>query len=217
MRRGLDNYASPYNGEKENRAIRWECVTATPSCLGCVTEVCILWVVHLFIRDLSLMKTLSLYTLLFLTFMCIGCQPDAKDEPAANMEAYGAGVTLAESVHIAEIMADPAAFVGKKVRIEGRIKDVCSMKGCWIEIEDEDGDKALKVKVNDGEIVFKTESIGSHAIAEGEIYEIDLSEEQAVSYMAHLAEEKGEEFDPATVEGPMKIYQIKGEGALIGE
>ena len=35
--------------------------------------------------------------------------------------------------------------------------------------------------------------------------------------MSRLAEEKGEEFDPSTVTGPMTLYQIDGTGAVVTE
>ena len=34
--------------------------------------------------------------------------------------------------------------------------------------------------------------------------------------MKHLAEEKGEDFDPASVSGPMVMYQIEGDAAVVG-
>ena len=150
-----------------------------------------------------------LYIALFAFFIALsGCQP--------VMEPYGEALSLSEITPIENILADPTAYVGQKVRIAGQITDVCPMKGCWIEIETEDG-QALIVKVDDGDIVFKPESKGKNAIAEGEVYSIEMDEERAIAYMEHLAEEKGEEFDPSTVEGPMTVYQIKGAGALVEE
>ena len=148
---------------------------------------------------------------LVLALLHTGC------EPAPEMEEFGAAVALKEATPIADILADPASYVGKTVRIEGRVKDVCPMMGCWMEVETEDGEQALIVKVNDGEIVFKPESKGKQTVAEGEVYAIEMDHEEAIGYMEHLAEEKGEAFDPASVEGPMTVYQIKGTGALVAE
>jgi hypothetical protein len=38
---------------------------------------------------------------------------------------------------------------------------------------------------------------------------------KSLEHFEHIAEEKGEEFDPSTITGPMTIYQIKGVGAEI--
>ena len=153
------------------------------------------------------MKTLTLTFICTFSLLAIGCRP--------AMDQYGESMLLDEVTPIQAVLADPASYVGKKIQIEGKISDVCPMKGCWIEIVSDDGQKSLMVKVNDDEIVFKKESIGKHAIAEGEVYSIDLNREEAISYMQHLAEEKGESFDSTSVAGPMVIYQVKGVGALV--
>ena len=160
-----------------------------------------------------------LLPVLLLSMALIGCQPapEQPETPPMELAQYGEALSLTETTSINDILANPKAFVGQKVRIEGRIKDVCPMEGCWIEVENEDGTKSLTVKVNDGEIVFKPESTGKHAVAEGEVYAIELTHENAISYMAHLAEEKGEAFDSTSVTGPMTIYQIKGVGAEVEE
>lgn len=153
------------------------------------------------------MKIIARILPLLLIFLLAGCEPD--------MEELGEGTSLAEATEIADILAEPAAYVGKTVMIKGRVKDVCPMKGCWVEIETEDGQQALTVKVEDDVIVFKEESKGKFAYAEGEVYTIEMDREQAIAYMEHRAEEKGEAFDPESVEGPMTVYQIKGSGARV--
>jgi response regulator RpfG family c-di-GMP phosphodiesterase len=77
-----------------------------------------------------------------------------------------------------------------------------------------EGEK-IKVKVKDGEIVFPEEAKGKDALVEGKVYKIDLTVEEAVAYYEHLAEERGQEFDPSTVTEAVTIYQIKGLGAEI--
>ena len=133
----------------------------------------------------------------------------------AQAQTYGAGVQVAEATPVARILADPDAYVGKKVRIEGKVTDVCPMAGCWMELDQEG--KTIKVKVDDGVIVFPTTAKGQPAVAEGVVESIPMTKEKYVAWLAHLAEEKGEKFDPATVgDGPFRILQIKGTGARIG-
>lgn len=135
---------------------------------------------------------------------------------AAGAETYGGGVTLAETTSIGKILAEPDAWVGKHVRVEGEITDVCPMKGCWMEISEPEGDR-IRIKVADGVMVFPVEGKGKRAVAEGVVEAIPMNREQYVGYLGHLAEEKGEKFDPATVtgEGPFKILQLRGLGAQI--
>lgn len=133
--------------------------------------------------------------------------------PAAA-ESYGEGVTLEASTPITQILADPEAWQGKKVRVEGTINEVCPRKGCWMSLRQ--GDAAVRVKVEDDVIVFPAEAVDHQAVAEGEVEVLELERERYISWMAHLAEEKGETFDEASVgEGPYRLVQIQGTGATI--
>lgn len=134
-------------------------------------------------------------------------------------ETYGSGVKTPEATPIAKILADPDAYVGKTVRIEGKVLDVCPMKGCWMELAGEDGKQSLKVKVDDGVIVFPVTSKGKLAVAEGTVEAIPMTKERYVAWLEHLAEERGEKFDASDIaalgDGPFRILQLKGTGARI--
>ncbi len=135
---------------------------------------------------------------------------------AADATTYGDGVKVEDATSIAEILADPDAFVGKTVRVEGGVLDVCPKKGCWIEVGDEE--QHIRIKVDDGVIVFPTDAAGKIAAAEGEVEAIEMTRERYVGWLAHLAEEKGETFDEAEADvgdGPFRMIQIKGTGATI--
>jgi hypothetical protein len=131
-------------------------------------------------------------------------------------ETYGGGVTVPEATPIARILADPEAYVGKTVRIEGKVLDVCPMKGCWMELSQEGDGSSLRVKVDDGVIVFPMTAKGKLAVAEGVLEAIPMTRESYVGWMEHLAEERGQTFDAASVgDGPFRILQLKGTGARI--
>jgi hypothetical protein len=127
--------------------------------------------------------------------------------------AVGGPLTQVNSVSIGELLGNPEAYVGKTVQVRGAITDVCPKAGCWVDIED--ADNRIRFKVNDGEIVFPLEAKGRRIVAEGVLTRIEMTREQAVGYARHLAEEKNEPFDPKSVTGPMKIYQIQGSGAVM--
>lgn len=140
----------------------------------------------------------------------------ACSEQRPNAEQYGAALTLDEPTKVSEILAAPESYMGQKVLIEGQVLEVCAKAGCWMEIASDEPAQKIKVKVNDGEIVFPMAAKGKTAKVEGEVYKIELDAEQARSYQEHLAEEQGVPFDSTSVSGPMTIYQIKGLGAEIG-
>jgi len=153
------------------------------------------------------MKTMLIVLFVFISCSLIFAQSEE--------EKLGEGITLTEKTSIADILSDPESFLDQVVLIEGEVVDVCPKMGCWMELKSDSEEKIIKVKVKDGDIVFPMEAIGKTAVVEGKVYKIELTEDEAVGYMEHLAEEKGQEFDPSTVKGPMIIYQIKGIGAEI--
>jgi len=131
-------------------------------------------------------------------------------------EVYGAPLTGTETVPIADLLDNPDVWVGKNVRIEGLVTNVCERRGCWMSLASTDEDfKEIRVKVDDGVIVFPMTAKGHHAIAEGVFMKVEMTMEQTLTYMEHHAQEHGEEFDASKVTEPMVFYQIKGSGAVI--
>lgn len=133
----------------------------------------------------------------------------------AEPTRYGAGVDQPTTTAIRDILKDPTAWAGKIVRVEGKVTGVCAMKGCWMEVESAEGER-LRIKVDDGVIVFPSEAQGRHAVAQGAVEVRELGREQYVGWLRHLAEEQGQSFDEASVgDGPYRIVQLRGTGAEI--
>lgn len=139
----------------------------------------------------------------------------AAPAPAAGGQSFGAGVTLKEAVSVEAILANPTAFKGKTVRVEGMITDVCPQRGCWFELAGTEPGHKLKFKVTDGDMVFPVDAKGKYAVAQGEISLNSLTLEQTRAYEEEQAKEHGKAFDPATVTTPTTIVRIDGTGALI--
>lgn len=134
---------------------------------------------------------------------------------AGDGNKYGKTLSLKEKTKISAILAAPKDYVGKKVQVEGNIVGVCEKRGCWIELASDKPFQKIKIKVKDGEIVFPMEEKGKKAVVEGEVYEIKLTKEQALASAENEAKEHGKKFDPASITGPVTLYQIKGLGAVI--
>ena len=89
------------------------------------------------------------------------------------------------------------------------------MMGCWMALVDPDTQAMIRVKVQDGDIVFPKESVGKMALAEGKLIRLILSREQAIARARHEAEEQGRKFDPSKITSGATIYQLQGSGASI--
>ena len=151
---------------------------------------------------------LKLFLISFISANIVFAIGDDKDK-------YGNEITLKEKTSISDILSDPEDYLDKTVLVEGEVLDVCPKMGCWMEIESDVEGEKIKVKVKDGDIVFPEDAKGKNALVEGKVYKIELTVEEAVEYYEHLAEERGDEFDPSTATEGVTIYQLKGLGAEI--
>lgn len=151
--------------------------------------------------------------LLFFTLMLIMLSVQLLT--AQDGKLYGEKLTLKETVAVSAIMEDPESYLGQDVLIEGLVVDVCSKRGCWMEISSDKEYEKIKVKVDDGVIVFPMSAKGHSALVQGKVYKISMSEEQVHAWLKHEAEEHGHKYDPSEVTGPRIMYQIKGHGAVI--
>lgn len=133
---------------------------------------------------------------------------------APTGQTFGAGVKLAETTPIDTILADPNAYKGKTVRVEGMVTDVCPKRGCWFEMAGGAPGKKLKFKVTDGEMVFPVDSKGKVAVAEGVVAVRELSLEETKQYAEYEAKEYGRPYDPASITKPTSIVRLDGTGAV---
>jgi hypothetical protein len=130
-------------------------------------------------------------------------------------KAYGKELTESDIVPISKLLAAPDEFVGEQVKVEGRIVGVCAKRGCWMELAGDEEFQSMRIKVDDGVIVFPMEAKGHLAVAEGVFTKIELTLEQTQKMAQHECEERGEKYDAANVTEPGVIYQIAGLGAVI--
>jgi hypothetical protein len=128
---------------------------------------------------------------------------------------YGDELTLSDTTLVSSILANPTDYVGERVLVAGTVVEVCEMRGCWLELGSDKEFERMRVKVEDGVIVFPMSARGHRAVVEGIVEEVALTLEQAIEQAKHHAEEHGLEFDPASVTGPTTYYQLRGIGAVI--
>lgn len=130
---------------------------------------------------------------------------------------YGEKITLEEKINISDILANPSEYEGRKVLVEGTIVEVCAKRGCWIELSSDKEFETIRIKVNDGEIVFPMEAKGKTALVEGEVFAFTYETDAECSGSCqHKAKEGEEEKECEHHEKVTKtIYMIKGLGAKI--
>jgi hypothetical protein len=126
---------------------------------------------------------------------------------AAGETRLGTGVTLKDSTPVKALVDQPSAYVGKTVRVDGVATAVCTHRGCWLAVaaEGDEQGPTVRLKVDDGVIVFPVTAKGRKVSAEG-VFEIVSSaaesKEAANEHAKHDAKAS-------------QTYQLKATGAVI--
>jgi hypothetical protein len=130
----------------------------------------------------------------------------------AGQETFGVAPTLSEVTPIAKVLARPADFEGKTVRVEGVVTAVCQMMGCWMALAPVDAPEgsAVLVKVDDGVIVFPTSARGRRAAAQGIIERVGSGDAEGQEAAHEHAQQTGRT-QPAAADH----WQLKTTGAIL--
>jgi len=128
---------------------------------------------------------------------------------------YGKKLVLKEKTPISELFKNPKKYVGKTIQVEGLIVKVCEKRGCWIDIASDKEFEKIRLKVDDGVIVFPMEEKGKKIIAEGVFEALVYTKEDLIEQGEHMAKEYGTKFDPKTITKGKTEYRLKGLGAVV--
>ena len=126
---------------------------------------------------------------------------------AAGETKLGTGVTLKDSTPIKALDDQPSAYVGTTLRVDGVATAVCTHMGCWMAVaaEGDEQGPTVRLKVDDGVIVFPVTAKGRKVSAEG-VFEVvgsgAESKEAANEHAKHDAKAS-------------QTYQLKATGAVI--
>lgn len=126
-------------------------------------------------------------------------------------DTFGAAPTVKDATPIAQLLAKPADFQGKTVRVEGIVTGVCTMMGCWMGLAPIDAPKgpSILIKVDDGVIVFPARARGKRATAQGVVERVGAGNAEGQEAAREHAEHEGRKTEDAA------NWQIKATGAIV--
>ena len=160
--------------------------------------------------------------LICLLIFCISCHSDISEEKLlkkSNPSGLYGNLSETDKVYgVDELIQNKNDYITSIVKVEGVIEEVCPMRGCWLQVSGESGNKKIRLKVKDGNIVFPLSSKGRKVIAEGQFSILTLNKEQAKNWKKHLAAEKGIEIDTASIvlkDSDYFEYRLNTNGAKI--
>lgn len=129
--------------------------------------------------------------------------------PGVADTKLGAGVDLKDATPITAIVAKPQDYVGKTLRVDGVATAVCTHMGCWMAVTPE-GDTSgttIRLKVEDGVIVFPVTAKGKRVSAEGVFERVSGAGDSTDAAAEHAKVDTK----------ASQQYQLKATGAIIKE
>jgi hypothetical protein len=124
----------------------------------------------------------------------------------------GAELTDSKLVALADVLADPAKFSEKTVRVEGYIVRSCKRQGCWAELgAEKDSKQSVRVTMKDHQFFIPLKSAGFKAKAEGVFSMKTLSKEK----VKHLMDEDGATFENVNKDGTVTEVSFVAAGIVL--
>ena len=121
-------------------------------------------------------------------------------QQTAEFEDFGAPLDESVSkVSLPSVATDGSSYVGKAVRINARVSQVCQKKGCFFIAQE--GNSVVRIAFKDYSFFVPTDISGKQVTFVGEVISRDVSADEA----AHLAEDLGTEAQQIK---PGPVYEI---------
>ena len=144
-----------------------------------------------------------------LSFLLLAFPVSPSWSESATVQTFGKAITLRKVLSLHEAMKQPGEYKDEKVLLEGKIKDVCQMKGCWLLLSQ--GDEAIRIKFEGYSFFVPKNSLGKRARVEGKLMQETISEEMA----RHYASEQSKGVDPSQIKGPQQVVTLEASGVQI--
>ncbi|HKQ57091.1 MAG TPA: DUF4920 domain-containing protein [Candidatus Eisenbacteria bacterium] len=102
--------------------------------------------------------------------------------------SIGAAVTVKKPVDVARLAKNPKRYVGKTVRLEGTVKEVCQGAGCWVQVANPGGVSFL-AKSLDESVLLPIDCAGRKIVVQGVVTE--QAARDAEAHKVHDCEAEG--------------------------
>lgn len=136
---------------------------------------------------------------------------DAEKETA---ESYGEPLSDREPTALSKLLTKPDEFADQQVLVAGKVRRVCTKKGCWMEVSEsasEEGPGA-RVTFKDYGFFVPTTSAGKDARVEGTV----VVKKIEPSHVEHL-ESEGGRFDKKNEDGSATEVRIVATGVELSQ
>lgn len=141
----------------------------------------------------------ALPVLLLAGLLLAACQMDLPRDVSTDAlyDTYGAADATPEgAMPVQAVVAEPARYVDRPVKLEGMATSVCQRMGCWLMLDAGEG-QHVRVHVDrddagDYRFTLPQAVVGQRVVVQGRLFEHELSADA----QAHYAEDAGAEAVP---------------------
>ena len=128
--------------------------------------------------------------------------------PTDTFLKRGQPIGTAKLVPLDKVLADPAKYSGKLVRVEGVIVRSCKTEGCWAELAPNKDGKSVRVKMKDHAFFIPLKSDGATARAEG-VFTVKVLTKAEVD---HMINDDGAKFPNRNADGTVSEISFEATG-----
>lgn len=153
-----------------------------------------------------IMKTLFTSILTLIVFAGF-----AQIKPAVSGTTYGAGAKATGAITIAKLestLAEKGKYSG---RVKGTVLNVCEKKGCWMKLQQENGEGVM-IRFKDYKFFMPKDIVGKEVVIDGDA-KITLTSVDDLQHYAEDAKKSKEEI--AKITQPKKEVEFIAKGVRV--
>lgn len=103
-----------------------------------------------------------------------------------DMEHFGLEFTLDAAIPAGTVLTNPDEYVGKTVRVTGKVSDVCQKMGCWMVITD--ADQHMRITTKDHKFFVAKDGAGAMCDLEGTVVKREANPERTAHYKSEQSD-----------------------------
>jgi hypothetical protein len=144
-----------------------------------------------------------------LLFLCAAAAAGCASSQTHGAQTYGAPPALgAAALPLASALVP--SNVGREIVLQGKVADVCQMKGCWMVLTD--GTHALRTTFKDYGFFVPKDLAGRAVVVEGVLTRESVDEKTR----RHYAEDAGQSAEQiAAIRGPIEDYAFVASSVAV--
>ena len=135
-----------------------------------------------------------------------------KTESGPLGDYIGEKIEEINPIKLDQLVAQLATTDTVKTQLVGQVEGVCQVKGCWMNLVQEDSDESIFVKFKDYGFFMPLDIAGKEVVVNGKAYK----EVTSVDELRHYAEDEGKSPEEiALIVEPVEELKFMADGVLL--